>query len=423
MRRNVFVGAGLVAMAMSMPVFAAEDAGAKWDQLYREAIADRNSGNLYGSIEKFKALLAGNPSLRRARLELAVAYYRAARYDDARKEAEKVLADDNVPGDVKETVRLFLSQVEQSATAGDQRNSFTGGASIGFGHDTNVNAGPSGNVIDIDGTELLLADGSEPQTDAFFTAGVNGAHTYRFASPLDVAGKPVGVVWQTAGSLNRREYQDEHEFTVDVVSVSTGPTFISHENWRAKLDLQEDYVRLGDNALALYSSLNPSYTIIDGKNEYTIRGQLQYREFMTDDNKGRDGERYTEGFDFAHRLNESVVLTAGTSFYQQYARVEDQQNSAFDVYAGAFWHAWNTGSVYGRVVYRETDYQGRVALFDEGRLERQPSYVVGFTHGFVGGKMDGYGIGARLSYTDNHANLDIYDYDRTDFSVNLTKKF
>ncbi len=58
-------------------------------------------------------------------------------------------------------------------------------------------------------------------------------------------------------------------------------------------------------------------------------------------------------------------------------------------------------------------------LFDKGREEREQRYVVGLTHNFA----DSWTAGANFTYTDNHSNLEVYEYDRSELSVDLSKRF
>lgn len=54
------------------------------DDQYRLGLYQRETGQPYASIETLESLLAANPTLNRARLELAVAYHRTLDYARAR---------------------------------------------------------------------------------------------------------------------------------------------------------------------------------------------------------------------------------------------------------------------------------------------------------------------------------------------------
>lgn len=410
----------------SSPVLAETDTSPQeeWEEAYQKALDLRAGGDLFGAIDSLNNILSNRPTSHRARLELAVSYYRAARYEDALEHARKVLADPTTPPKVRDTIELFLDQVAAIKAADDQaRHRYSASISIGAGHDDNVNVGPNQDTFDINGSEFRLIAGGGEQTDAFTSINLRGDHTYRMAGSVGIGERPVQMLWQSNASIYRKEYQDEHPYTTDVVSFSTGPAWVSRTNWRAAINLQADYLRLGDDALALYTSLNPSYTLISGANEYNFRGQWLYREFMTNDNEDREGNRFGLGFDFLHRISSTLTFQSGIGGHSQEAREDHQEYDAYEGYLSLYWLGWSGGAAYAQVNYEETDYDGKEILFGTGREEREQRYVLGLTHNFKDGTMGGWGLGARLAYTDTHANIDIYEYDRTEFTVDVTRRF
>lgn len=417
--------AGILTVAVSSGAVMAQESSSvgadEIQQKFQSALELRAGGDLYGAIEALNTILISQPNLHRARLELAVTYYRAAQFSKSVDLAREVMDNPETPETVKETVQLFLDQVEALKVAeSERRHSFSGGFGIGGGYDDNVNAGPSSEVFDIDGSILSLAPGSSPQTDAFMTFSGNLNHSYRMPGSVDLGERPVMAFWQSSASVYRREYQDEHKYTVDVISGSTGLALISRTNWRAKVNLQMDHIRLEDDSLAVYTSINPSWTYNDGAgNEYTVRGQWLYRDYKQSADTDREGHRTAGGFDYAHRFDNSVVLQAGVTVAEQRAREEDQEFSAYDGYISAFVPTWERGNFYARAAYKHTDYEGRVVLFDKGREEREQRYVLGLTHSFN----DGWTAGLNYTYTDNHSNIDIYEYDRNEVSFDLNKRF
>lgn len=240
---------------------------------------------------------------------------------------------------------------------------------------------------------------------------------------VDIGSRPVRMLWQSGVSVYRKEYQDEHPYTVDVIGGSTGLALASSTNWRASMDFKLDYVRLGDDALALYSSLNPTYTVVHGKSEYTLRGQWLYREYMADDDKNREGDRVLFGLDYLRNFSANTAMKIGASLYEQDGRVDYEEFDVQDYYISGFWTAWEGGVLYLRASYRETDYEGLEPVFNIGRSEDETRYVLGVSHNFKSGRMEGWGISGRITYSDNESNISIYEYDRTLFSAELTKRF
>jgi tetratricopeptide (TPR) repeat protein len=403
---------------------AAIEVPAEVEAQYQSAIESRANGDIYGAIDQLNSLLSSSPYMHRARLELAVSYYRAARYEEARKNAQEVLSNPDTPDSVKETIQMFIDQLDSIAEADDtRRHSWDASISFGLGHDDNVNAGPGSESFDINGLTFFLDPEDGEQTDAFGTISGSVNHSYRMPGSVNIGSRPVQMLWQSGVSLYRKEYQDEHPYTVDVISLNTGPALISRTNWRASLDFRVDSVRLGDDELSVYTSANPSVTWVDGKNEYTLRGQWMDRDYKQASDTNREGERYLLGVDYTHNFSAVWALKAGVSSYKQDAKVDYREFDVAEGYLSAIWLAWTDGAVYARVNYRETEYDGLEPAFNVGREEDETKYILGASHNFKAGAMQGWGVGARFSYSDNQSNVDIYEYDRKVINFDLTKRF
>lgn len=79
--------------------------------LFESAMRERGAGNYDASVVIFQTILNSQPKLHRARLEMAVAYYKLARYQEALNEAEIVLNAPDTPPDVRVSVLKFISQI------------------------------------------------------------------------------------------------------------------------------------------------------------------------------------------------------------------------------------------------------------------------------------------------------------------------
>ena len=77
---------GLTACVL-LTLSAVSQAQSGVDDQYRLGLYQRETGQPYASIETLESLLAANPTLNRARLELAVAYHRTLDYARARASA------------------------------------------------------------------------------------------------------------------------------------------------------------------------------------------------------------------------------------------------------------------------------------------------------------------------------------------------
>lgn len=391
---------------------------------YADAIALRDSGDLAAAIEALEALLANAPQYQRARLELAVAYYRAAYFDKARANAQQVLDDPGTPANVKDTVKIFLAQIDTFQQADDQLRHRVGGrVTIGAGYDSNVNAGPSTDIININGNQFTLSNSSTAREDGFGSLGLELNHVYRVPGSFGIAGTTATTQWRTGLQLFRRGYVDEQEFNLDVVSLSTGPAFLSRNNWRAQIALQADYVRLDDTELAFFYGVAPSLTFIRGATEYTVSALANRQEYQQSQDRGKTGNRYGLGLGVTHRLNRQWIVGADINGSINDADAADQRYDALGLNASATWAGWANGAAFGRLTLNKADYEGDAPVFGIPREDESYQLTLGATHSFAQNPLKGWQLTAQAKYTDNSSNLAIYDYQRTEVMAELSRAF
>ena len=394
------------------------------NEQFLNAIQLRDGGDLFQAINILERLLSTSPRLNRARLELAVAYYRAALFEDAQKAAETVLNAPDTPEQVKDTIQLFLTEVAASKKAAQQnRHSTSGILAAGLGHDDNVNVGPNSSFIDIGGVQLELSPDAAPQSDLFGIMSAQLNHTYRMPGSFSFGGEPVQGLWQSLFSLYRKQYETENDFHVDVISIGTGPAFLSQSNWWAKLDLQADYIRLGDDTLGIYTTVSPSYSFIKNNNEITLKASWLHREFSGNSNEGMDGNRFGLGVELMHPINNRWATQLSADIYNQDARDESESYDSYELAAGLYWQGWEDGTLYTKATHARSDYSGDEILFARSRDEHENSIELGVNHDFRAGEWTNWGLNAQIVYTENHSNIDLYDYDRTVLLIQATRQF
>ena len=135
------------------------------EDYFEEGMAALEEDRLATAIEKFRNILVIDPSLDRARLELALAYHRTLRYEEAERLAQQVLDDPLTPPDVRVTVLAFVAQVKRDSEIYGQKNQFTPFVMGGFMRDSNVNVGPTTADIRIGDVDQTLTQQSLKQSD------------------------------------------------------------------------------------------------------------------------------------------------------------------------------------------------------------------------------------------------------------------
>lgn len=391
-------------------------------RLFEQAMARRAEGDIDEAIKLFQSILSSDPSLNRARLELAVAYLQALNFEAAKAEAEKVLRDPNTPQDVRANIQNFLATLERERAP----NVFTPFFNLGYMHDSNVNVGPASSVFSAGGNTFNLVPGAGKQSDNATTIYGGLSHRYLAPKTYDVGGNAATLLWQSQASLYHVGYNNLTAFDLDVVTVSTGPALIVPRHWRANLGLQIDEISIGHSRVATYSAVNPNYTFVLGRTELALDGQVQRREFHPIAFSGRTSDYLMLGATLVHLFpGDKFALIGGIRSFNERADLARFSNDGNEYFVGANWFPWKDGNVYVRLNERTPKYKDVEPIFNIARDERESRLVLGFSHKFG----DGYGylkewvLSANYTQIRNHSNVATFVYDRSQAGLTLGRSF
>jgi hypothetical protein len=412
----------LLAAWLGGPLLAATGEAVDPQRRFAEALEAIEADRLRSARELLRGLLDDYPSLLRARLELARVHYLSAEYEAARREAEQVLADPELPPQVQVTVLAFLAQIEADRQRRRQPGQWGGSLYAGLMYDTNVNFGPSRDIIDIGGIGFRP---DRREEDLALVVSPTLSHLYdpqrRFS-----AGEYTGAfTWQSQAGAYYRAYADLDEFNLGVLTLRTGPVWTVPRRWRAGVALQGDQVWLDDRRLAWFSTLNPSLGWnLDPRTEISLDAVLTRRHYQESDDRGRRGwyQAVTLAADRSVR-DGRLALQAGLGYAWFDASDRRFAYRSPEVFAGAAISAWGNGTVYARAGWRGYDFRGEEPLFLLSRDEDELRLVLGFEHRWDAGPLQGWALQGSWLWTDNDSNVALYDYRRSQLSLGLARQF
>ncbi|MCP4234286.1 MAG: DUF2860 domain-containing protein [Aestuariibacter sp.] len=424
-KKQLVIAFSLVAIAATSYPLVTVAADVSVEDKYKEALYLRETGDTAASAEMLNGILSSNPKLHRARLELGVAYSRLLRFEEAKKEAEIVLEDPELPPQVRVSVLAFVAQMEAEQKKHlENMHILKPSISAGLMYDTNVNTGPDTSTIDISGGTLTLAAGSNPLEDWAYVVNAGLYHRYQGFAPVKFGDKKIKMAWETKGSLYTKNYQDYSEFNLDVVSLRTGPAFADANIWRANVGLQVDYIRLGSEKLGVFTSLLPSVTWRVKNGELTVDATLQSQDYVRTVDIGRDADYGSLGISYGKVFSEGkYALLGGVKAFTSDADNARFSNDGWEAFIGGNVVAWKNGNVFAKATYREAEYDGLEPVFNVARDEDKTGLLIGFTHEFKENRMDGWKLEGAYNRTENSSNVAIYDYEREIYSMSLNKSF
>ncbi|NND35955.1 MAG: tetratricopeptide repeat protein [Gammaproteobacteria bacterium] len=416
------LGVAIVGLFLTFSALAQDNVQARFD----EAMSDIEQEKYRTAQASLSAILSEFPNMQRVRLELARVQYLTYDYDEAERLAQQVLDDPNTPASVQTTVLAFLAQIREDQRRLGERHLW--GPSIYFGtmYDSNVNFGPSRDIIDIGGVPFIVLPGSQETSD--WAAVINPAITHTFNPGKRFrAGEGTGLfAWQGLASLYYRAYFEEDDFNFGVLTLRTGPTWLVPQHWRASLHLQADQIWLGGSDLALFLSLNPNFTWYVGKDtELIFDSFLTNRDYSNSFDRDRDGDFISGIVSVNHYLrNAAITLQGGLGYRDFDAKGDRFTYDGPELFAGLTWNAWDGGSLFGRVGYRAFDFSGFETAFGVQRDDDEYRYSAGAQHQFGRGFMRDWVLVGSWTYTDNQSKkTPIFDFDRHEFNIGLSRFF
>lgn len=417
-----FIGA--IIMGASPVLQAAEPAPQDeneiaFDQGMEALVDDR----LQSAIKAFNSILTSQPLLHRARLELALAYYRSLNYAEARRLSQEVLNDPQTPPEVRVTVLAFLAQVQKDEAVAAVRHEFKPSVSIGMMYDSNVNVGPNSELVEeIPGATLTRSSLEKSDNAIVLAAGV--AHKFQPGKTYLFGERTAGFLWQSQVNLYNRDYTSENPFNLTVLTGSTGPAWIVLRHWRANIAFNVDRIWLGGSELAWFNSINPAVTWQFNNGELTWDATVTDRRYDNSADAGREGTYRATGLSLGHYYNHrKVAAQVGARLLDFQAENNRYGNNGYEVLAGLIVKAWPNGTIYGRANYRDVKYDGIEPGFGVARDEQERRFAAGFQHDFRGGNLDKWNVNGAIQLTKNNSNISIYDYDRRQIMVNLGRTF
>jgi hypothetical protein len=360
------------------------------------------------AVEKFKKMLAIDPHLYRARLELATTYFSTGRYEDARRELEIVQAASPPPG-VQKNIAKLLEAIEERT----KKLFYNLRASLGYMWDDNITSGPEQRSYVVSGGIFTPSATASKLADEALVTNVSGNVLYDM-------GESKGMMWNTAASFYNKAYSDYSQFNYMALDVTTGPWWAGTRDI-LKIPFGYFYSDYESERLSEAFHLDPNYEYHLNPN-FSLKGLYSY----TNENYFAD---YREGLDNTnHRfeLTPNVYLKnrkhtiSATAGYENH-NAKSGQYSYADPYLGFsyFLRCTPDTEIFLRYQYFRREFEEIPTLYNQFRTDKRHMYTAVISQGFRKYFFASFEFG----YLDNNSNLALYDYDKTTYTVSIGCRF
>jgi tetratricopeptide (TPR) repeat protein len=373
----------------------------------------------------YERLLTVDPAQDRARLDLALVYVSLARYDDARKMLNGVLAK-NPPETVKKNINGVLAKIDEAT----RKHFLSGSLTVGTASDSNANAAPnSGNILVLD-TTVPLGEGAMSRGDIQKFTAATATHAY-------VVGKVspnAGMRWQSNAIAYLTRQHALPQLNLQLYGLRTGPEFI-YQPWDTRVGVTAGY-----NHLLLDSQSylrNPSIEAmvdfpVHGKLRGFVQAHWEYRDFLNSravsTYADRTGQARQAQVGLKHQISPNQLLELIATLRQEEAEQNYYANSQAGVLLADTYNftsdvagPWLDGFfISARAGYKESFYDASDPLVSfKKRNDAEHSFQL-----MLGRKLpyDSLITGA-YAYTNVLSNIENYRYRNHRYALTLTKNF
>jgi tetratricopeptide (TPR) repeat protein len=378
-----------------------------YDYLYGVAALD--AGQPRAAIAALTRVVANDPGSAPARLELGRAYHAASEREAAERQFREALAHNPAPG-TRASAEAWLRALDRPAAAA--ASGWSGGYEFGAGFDSNANASTDDDTF----LGIALNPTNVEQSSTFATiAGW-------FGHAADLGGGRI----RTNGRIGHRWNPDADWVDQTIASLGTelrfgdGPTVFGlglggwygllhgdPHHWSASLDL----------------SLSHSFG--DGwRGTGLLRaGQLRYEE------SDFPGLSVLDMDQLLAAISLQRAVEAGHFGFTLFLGSDDEQESGspfgndrlgLQFYGGIQGAGGRDVGI--QVSWQDVDYDSTPGFFG-GADRSDNSWSAAFTIGIPDWPVAGMQLTPRIGWSGNESNIPLYDYDRFEAGLTLTRSF
>ncbi len=389
-------------------------------QIFQQAIETRDSGKTFQAIKLFETILNSQPTLNRVRLELAVAYNQAARYEDALREFKIVLDDPSTPENVKLSILAYLGQVNSDELKPASQHHVSYYVNAGALQNSNINATPGAGLSPVTGistAEKISSFGEH--------IDLSMSDRFRLKAPVNVDGTATYFEWLTQVGLSSTHYSKTTKYDYSVISVASGPAMYAHGRWRSNVSLRVDQILLDNKELAAFVSINPAVTFDLGHyRNLKFEGSYTRHNYDQPGDFGRDGTETMLGSGYNTLVhNNQIGLEAGFRQHQNQANDAGYSYDDTELYFSSFAALSDQAAVYLHLNHHHYKYVGLDPTALVQRDENESLYALGYNRDLRSGILKHWTFNLEFSADRNTSNVHDFEFRRYLVSANLSRYF
>ncbi len=373
--------------------------------LFLLGMSAKETGKLKESEAYFSELLEKEPNALRVKLELAEVYY----LEKDQAKAKRLLQDvksANPPAKVGENIDRFLATIDASSPK--KWNAYVG---AGYMYDTNANQGPSIDSVLMYDLPFTLDQNAKNTRDWALTLKAGADYSYDMSDEWS---------WQNSIGVSTIDYRKVNTYDSTNLSLSTGFGY-KEGDWTFALPYVVNRIKIGHDKdyYSFSHGIVPqvSYAL---SQELLLISSLALQKKHYYDNNDRDGTAITFSPSLRYLVDNHSYVTFGGYLGHENSGVQTFENNSKGVNVGYFNAINAEWSIYISPSYSKTDYDGIEAAYATGRVDKRFDATTNLNY-----QIQEWAANVTLSYTytKNSSTIDMYDYNRQQTMLTLTKNF
>lgn len=376
---------------------------------YLLGLAALESGAPDQATLAFERVLAVNPDMLGARLDMARAYFELGNDDLARAELAE-LQQMNPPPEAQQVISRYLSAIA-ARNSDDSKHLF---AEFTIGHDSNINSAVGSSDLFVDALDATVTlDSDSVETGAgFFQLRLVGEAIHRLNKRAALFG---GVELKTRSYDAEGDFNNKQGVVVGGVRYTFGDnTATAGVSYTASSLDGRSYRDVWGVNTGLSHKVNEQNTI----NVFAQFNQIRYEE---EDDQSNDSDLLMVGAGWTTALDKEGETLLSTSVF---AGKDDDQEGRIDgnreiigVRVAAQHQLDDTKTLYGALGLQEHRYDLTNGLFLEKRKDTQFNSVLGMNWQYS----RAWSVKPEIGYNKSSSNLDLYDYDQTEVGITVRR--
>jgi tetratricopeptide (TPR) repeat protein len=407
-------GQAAQAYAMLAPEQFNQAGQPEFDYLF--GLAALETGQASTATLAFERVLAVAPNHGAARLDMGRAYVELGDLPRARQEFALALAL-NPPPAARATIARY--QAEMDAREQPPATRLTAYVEAGLGSDGNVTQGPSSSTLflPVFGANFTLDAANQKIQDKFSQINAGADLKHRLSDSVSLYGG-VDTKW--------RHYGQQSSFNSGSTDLRGGVQWqVGRNTWRAGAGYN-DY-RLGNQAYRAISSVGGEFQhALTPRQQLMAFGQYAQVRYAQDSQASNDVNQWVLGAGWVSQLATARPSVLSLSAYIGNETEADRARPRSDgdkdfvgLRAGGQISLRPDLDVYATAGVQVGHYQRANSLFAQQRADELYELALGSVWRFA----PSWSVKPQISWTHNHSNLSLNDYQRHELSLLLRRDF